>query len=216
MQNSKKFSIILFDLDGTIFDSGEGICEGVKYAAEKLGFFVPDMETRKKFVGPPLRQSFKKYCGLHDNEAEDALGAYREYYSVYGLHKCTPYDGIEKLFIYLRDNGYKLFVATAKPTEYTKIMLDDWSFSGYFEEIIGASMDKSMDSKGKIIKYILDKTKKPDEILMIGDTEYDIMGAKQNSIKSLAVTYGYGNIESLISAKPDFFADSVRDIYNYI
>lgn len=211
-----KFKTIIFDVDGTIFDSGEGICEGVKYAANKLGFLTPNEQTLKRFVGPPLRDSFKIYCNLDDEGAEKAITAYREYYSVTGIHKCTPYDGIEKLLKYLCDNGYKLYVATAKPTEFTRIALDDWSFTDYFQEIVGASMDKSMDQKEKIITYVLKSVENKDEAIMIGDTEFDIIGARNNGIKTLAVTYGYGSIEALKSAEPDFFADSVDDIYKFI
>jgi phosphoglycolate phosphatase len=211
-----RFNTILFDLDGTIFDSAEGISESVKYAAEKLGIFVPDAETRKKFVGPPLRQSFKKYCGVNDDTAELALSAYREYYSTRGVYMCRPYDGIEKLFIYLKDNGYNLYVATAKPTEYTKIMLEKYSYTKYFKDIVGASMDKSMDSKEKIIRHIVDKLASREKTVMIGDTEYDILGAKANGISSIAVTYGYGSYESLKSAGADYFAGTVEEIYKYL
>ncbi|MBQ7718020.1 MAG: HAD hydrolase-like protein [Clostridia bacterium] len=210
-----KFDTILFDVDGTILNTCEGITKGVAYGIEKCGLPPLSFETRKRFIGPPLRESFMKYCGVSAQDAETVLKTYREYYSAKGMFECEPYDGIEELLQYMTDNGYTVYTATAKPVEYTSVMLEKFDLKKYFKEIIGASMDKSMDTKEKIIKAVLDREKTANAV-MIGDTAYDVLGARENNVPTIAVTYGFGNREDLLNAKPDYIAETVEDIYKYI
>lgn len=210
-----KFDTILFDVDGTVLDTCEGITNGVAYGVKKCGLTPLDFETRKKFIGPPLRGSFMKYCGVSEEGAEEVLKAYREYYSANGMFECKPYDGIEELLKYLCGNGYTVYTATAKPVEYTSVMLEKWALDKYFKEIIGARMDKSMDSKEKIIKAVLDKEKDA-KAVMIGDTVYDIIGARKNKIAAIAVTYGFGDRAEILQAKPDYLVETVEEIYGLV
>lgn len=211
-----KFETVLFDFDGTLYDSGPGIFGGIKYTADKLGLLVPEYETMRKFIGPPLRESFSKYCGLCENEAEEAVGVYREYYREKGLYEGAFYEGIKDLLVYLREKRYKLYIATLKPTEFVVTLLKKYSLYNFFEEVAGAGFDKSMDDKAKIIKYILDSGIDKNMSLMAGDSVYDIEGAKKNNISSLAVTYGYGDPDELKAAKPDYIVYSVEDIYKIV
>jgi len=201
----------LFDLDGTLLNSGEGITEGVSYAISKLGLSPLDLETRKKFVGPALRESFCKYCGVNEETAEKMLAAYREYYGARGLYECIPYEGIEDILKYIKNAGHIAYVATAKPTEYAKKMLEKWNLLKYFKDVIGASFDKSRDDKKVIIADVL-CAEKDKEAVMVGDTRYDIVAAHQNGIGCIAVTYGYGSIEEIMEEKPEYVADNVEKL----
>lgn len=205
----------LFDLDGTLIDSGEGITEGVAIAVEKYGLPPLDMETREKFIGPSLRESFCKYCGVDEETAEGMLAAYREYYGVEGLYKCKPYDGIEEVLSEIIKSGSKCYVATAKPTAYAEKMLEKWDMLKYFEKVSGASFDKSKIGKKEIIEEVL-AYENHKEAVMIGDTCYDIEGAKQNEIASVAVTYGYGDLDALKAENPDYIVDTTEQLCDII
>lgn len=214
-KGSLKYETILFDLDGTVMETGEGITKGIAYGLDKCGLPPLPPETLIKFVGPPLRESFKKYCKLDDEGVEEVLKAYREYYSTTGLHECRPYEGIRELLEYLKSRGSRLYVATAKPTSYSEIILNEWDLSRYFIEIVGANLDKSMDDKAKIIRYILEN-EDAGKTIMVGDSCYDILGAKANNIKSVAVLYGYGNVEDIMKSRPDYTAKTVSDLYKIL
>lgn len=205
------FDHILFDLDGTLLDTSEGITKGVEYAIKTLGLKYLDYNTRALFIGPPLRDSFMKYCGVDAETVEDALAAYRTYYGTEGIYLCKPYDGMIQLLQTLKKNGKTLYVATAKPTDYSLKILKKWDMLKYFEAVVGASFDKSLDSKEKIITAVLAKIKSGNS-LMIGDTYYDVEGARRNAIKAVGVMYGFGSRDELLSSKPDFLADNVSEL----
>ncbi len=205
------YKTILFDLDGTILNTAEGITEGVRIALEGKGLPPLSYEIRKMFIGPPLRDSFQKYCGVDEETAEQLLADYRVFYSTEGLHLARPYAGIEKLLKRLQNEGKELFVATSKPTGYSKIMLDEWNLSGYFKEIVGAGMGKTMDAKDKIIAYCLSKAEST-EAIMVGDTMYDIIGAHKNNIPAAGVLYGFGDHDELRASKPLYIAETVEEL----
>ena len=123
------YKTILFDLDGTILNTAEGITEGVRIALEGRGMPPLSYETRKMFIGPPLRDSFQKYCGVDADTAEELLADYRVFYGTEGLRLAKPYEGIENLLKSLCESGKELFIATSKPTSYSIIMLDEWGLS---------------------------------------------------------------------------------------
>ena len=206
---------VLFDLDGTLIDSGEGITEGVRYAVEKFNKPPLDLKTRQSFIGPSLREMFKLHCLVNDEEAEEMLRLYREYYGVEGLYKCAPYDGIEDVLKYLRGIGCSIYVATAKPTEYAEKMLKKWNLFGYFKKVIGASFDKSKTEKKDIIADAM-AFEGTNEAIMIGDTAFDIEGAKENSIESIGVTYGYGDWQKLKNSEPDHIVNSVSELFDIL
>ncbi len=202
---------VLFDLDGTLLDSGEGITNAVAYAIEKFGNEPLPLETRKRFVGPPLRESFMKYCSVTSKDAEEMLVLYREYYGDRGLFECRPYEGIEDLLIFLKECGSTIYVATAKPQKYAVKMLERWDLLKYFKEVIGASFDKSRDDKKIIIGEVIEK-EKGKKAVMIGDTKYDIEAAHKNDIGAVAVTYGYGTEEEICISKPENTAKNVAEL----
>lgn len=208
------FKTALFDLDGTVLNTGEGITKGVTHAIRVLG--LPDLTDEEKamFVGPPMRGSYKKYCGLSDEEAEEALRVYREYYSETGLYEFYVYEGMEELLIQLTKMGVEIILATLKPTEYAEKMLQRAGLTKYFKEIIGATMDKSRDSKAKIVECALSLAKDKNAV-MIGDTKFDVEGAKENGIPTIGVLYGFGCKQELLDSKPEYIAENVSDIIKF-
>lgn len=202
---------VLFDLDGTLIDSGEGITKGVEYAVEKFGKPALSLKTRQSFIGPSLREMFKLHCGVNDSEAEEMLRLYREYYGAEGLYRCVPYEGIEDVLKLLSDKDCSVYVATAKPTEYAEKMLKKWDLYKYFKKVIGASFDKSKTEKKDIIADAMN-IEGVKNAIMVGDTCFDIEGAKENGIESIGVTYGYGDIEKLKASKPDYLVDNTAQL----
>lgn len=209
------YDVILFDLDGTLTDSGPGITNSVAYALKKYGIEVTDRTELYKFIGPPLRESFEKYYGFSAKEAEKAVEYYREYYVDKGIFENTVYFGIEDLLKEIRDSGKRAIVATSKPQVFAKRILEHFGLADYFEQIAGASLDETRTKKDEVIAYVLETCDIPDQsrVLMVGDREHDILGAKKNGIDSLGVLFGYGDYAELKEAEASYIAETVKDIY---
>ena len=209
------YDVILFDLDGTLTDSGLGITNSVAYALKKYGIEVTDRTELYKFIGPPLRESFEKYYGFSEKEAEKAVEYYREYYVDKGIFENTVYFGIEDLLKEIRDSGKRAIVATSKPQVFAKRILEHFGLADYFEQITGASLDETRTKKDEVIAYVLETCGISDRsrVLMVGDREHDILGAKKNGIDSLGVLFGYGGYAELKEAGASYIAETVKDIY---
>lgn len=212
------YNTILFDLDGTLTDPAEGITNSVAYALKHWNIEVSDKSTLNCFIGPPLYESFSKYFNFSENEAQKAVEVYREYFSVKGLYENKVYDGIEEVLSLLKSAGKKLAVATSKPEHFAVKILKHFSLEKYFDVIAGATMDGSRINKADVIRYALNELSPSasKEILMIGDREHDVFGAKEIGIDSLGVTYGYGGRKELENAGADFVVDAVEDIVKII
>lgn len=190
---------ILFDLDGTLTDSGEGIINCASLALEKLGLPVPDRESMGVFVGPPLRESFPKF-GVRNEDVEEAIAIYRSRYVPIGMFENTPYPGIRALLAALKAQGHKLYVATSKPESMAKAILEKFELANYFDAIYGASLDRSRGTKEEVIAYALAQIGSYDEIVMVGDTHYDVLGAADNGIRTIGVSWGYGKVDDMVAA----------------
>lgn len=212
------YDVILFDLDGTLTDSGLGITNSVAYSLKKYGIEVADRTELYKFIGPPLKESFEQYYGFSPVEAAKAVVYYREYYVDKGIFENTVYDGIEELLWRIRDSGKMAVVATSKPEIFAKRILKHFGLEKYFAYIVGANMDETRTKKDEVISYVLQNCNIPEHsrILMVGDREYDILGAKKMELDSLGVLFGYGDYEELKNAGATYIAESVRDIYPVI
>ncbi len=206
------YQYILFDLDGTITDSKQGITNSVAYALKYLGISVENPDTLCKFIGPPLTESFKEYYNLSDIETETAIQKYREYYSEKGIYENELYSGIIHMLENLKQNGKKIILATSKPTVYAKKILEYFNLEQYFYFIAGSEMNLSRNKKEDVIRYALEQNKIVDkaEVIMVGDRKHDIIGAKENEIASVGVLYGYGVREELSGA--DFIVEKVADL----
>lgn len=207
------FDTLLFDLDGTLTNSYEGITNSVLYALERMDRPPVDGDLLSEFIGPPLSYSFKTFCGMTDEQAERAISLYRERFSDIGWTENSVYDGIPDALQRLKDLGKTLFVATSKPEYYARKIVERFDLTKYFDEVFGATFDSSRSSKDSVIAYALsvskaDKTK----TVMIGDRNYDVFGAKANGIPSIGVLYGFGNLAELQAAGADFIAPTPADI----
>ncbi len=212
------FDTILFDLDGTLTDPGEGITNSVAYALKKYDIEVADRRGLYKFIGPPLKDSFMKYYGFSEAQAEQAIAYYREYFKDKGIYENEVYEGVEHMLRQLHANGKKIILATSKPEEFAVRILEHFELKKYFTVVAGASMDSSRSKKGDVIAYAIslcddfDKEK----AVMIGDREHDIIGAKENDLKSIGVLYGYGDENELRTAGADYIASTPDDILKLI
>ncbi len=205
---------IFFDLDGTLTDSALGITRSVKYALNKYGIIENDQNKLNMFVGPPLKDSFMNIYGFSEEKATEAIDFYREYYAVTGIKENSVYLGVEDMLKDLIRAGKKLYIATSKPEHYAKQILEYFGLSEYFEFIGGATMDEKLVAKADIINYVINACNltEKSQIVMVGDREHDILGAKAHNIKSIGVLYGYGNLEELQNAKADFIAKTPNEV----
>lgn len=212
------FKYILFDLDGTLINSGKGIIKAVKYALKKYGIDEKNEALLRSFVGPPLNQQFAKCYGFSAEKSLEAVLVFREYYETKGILENEMYEGIDKVLQQLKNQGKYLIIATSKPEKFAHNILAQHDLEKYFDFIGGSLVDGSRVTKVQVLDYVLKTNKISDlsEILMIGDTKFDILGAKHFGLKSLAVTYGYGTKEELLETKPDFVVSVPKEILQVI
>lgn len=203
--------IYLFDLDGTLTDPGQGITNSVMYALDKFGIHETDRTALYKFIGPPLLDSFQIFYRMSPEQAEQAVAAYREYFSVTGLFENRVYEGIPALLQVLRAEGKTLAMATSKPEIFAVRILEKFDLAKYFHYVGAASLDSSRSQKADVIRHALHLCgdPDPDTVLMIGDRKHDILGAIENKIQSVGVLYGYGDRPELEQAGADAIAESV-------
>jgi phosphoglycolate phosphatase len=204
---------ILFDLDGTLTDPKEGIVNSILYALHKLGIKENNTHELASFIGPPLRESFAARYNLSISLADKAVNIYREYFSTKGLFENKLYPGVDDLLKSLSVHNYKLFVATSKPTVYSKQILKYFKLDNYFIDIIGSNLDNTFTDKTEIIAHVVSLYGlQTSRCIMVGDRKHDIIGAKNNSMKTIAVTYGYGTLQELKHFQPDFIANNCEEI----
>lgn len=208
-------SVILFDLDGTLTDSGEGITKCVKLALDHFGIPVESLDSLRYFVGPPLRDSFLK-AGIKEENIEEAIAVYRSRYTTVGLFENVPYPGIRELLEHLTERGHRLFVATSKPEEMAVRILQKFGLSQYFEKICGATLDKARDSKSAVIAYLLEAVHNADNAIMVGDTAFDVIGAAEHGIPTIGVSWGYGKVEEMKSAGATAIANTAEELLNLL
>ncbi len=210
--------IIFFDFDGTIVDSAPGIKASVKYALSYFGIEETREEMLNIFIGPPLFDAFSEYYNMNKEEADTAVEKYRENYNGNNaMEYFFVYEGVENMLKTLSSEGFTLCIASAKPTPYIKRMLDSVDLSKYFYFINGASFDETKRTKSAVIKETIEVNNFPKErILMVGDRENDVTGAKKNDIDILGVLYGYGDEKELSDAGCVKLAKTPEDVVKII
>lgn len=212
------YKVILFDLDGTLTESGEGITKSVQYALERIGKPEPDLEKLKVFVGPPLMEMFMKYAQIDEEIAKKAVEIYRERYSVTGIFENAVYPGIEDMLAQLEKKGYILAVASSKPEVYVRQILDHFGLTRYFAEIGGSEMSGRRTNKTEVIEEVLKRLnmdKHRNQVIMVGDKEHDVYGARKAGLECIAVSFGYGTEEELKKAEPLKIVDSAEGIVDF-
>lgn len=202
---------ILFDLDGTLTDSGEGIMNCAKLALQHYNLPIPSEAELRTFVGPPLHESFIRF-GVPAEEADNAIKIYRSRYIPIGKFENHPYEGIREVLEKLKAAGHTLYVATSKPEAMSKEILEHFDLAKYFDIIAGASFDRSRSSKEDVIAYLLNQCGGYDQKIMVGDTAFDVIGAKAHSIPTVGVAWGYGKVEDMISAGAISIAHSMDEL----
>ena len=202
---------ILFDLDGTLTDSGEGIINCATLALEHFGIPVPDRQTMRVFVGPPLDEIFIKF-GVPEDKAEEAVAVYRGRYMTVGKFENVPYPGIVALLETLKAQGHKLLVATSKPEALSVEIMEHFDLAKYFDMICGASLDRSRRTKEDVIAYLLEQNGTSDNMIMVGDTAFDVLGAAAHGIPTIGVSWGYGTVEDMQKAGAAAIAYTTQEL----
>lgn len=202
---------ILFDLDGTLTDSGEGIINCAQYAFQQMGYPVPPREEMGVFVGPPLWDTFEKF-GIPKERTDEAVQIFRSRYVPIGKFENTPYPGIRELLEALGADGNLLYVATSKPETTAVEVLEHFDLAGYFNRICGADLEKKRNSKDAVIAYLLNMTGSDAEMVMVGDTEYDVLGAAAHGIPTIGVSWGYGDVAAMEKAGAKAIVNSTEEL----
>ena len=220
---TKKY--ILFDLDGTITDSSEGITKSVQHALKKLGIEENDQTMLRRFIGPPLDESFEKFYGLDKETALKAVDYYRERYSDKGIYENVLFDGIEDMLAGLKNDGYVVALATCKPEIHVPRILEYFNVDKYFDVAVGSELEGGeRRHKNQVIDEVFVRlaaaglahagnlTETKSQSIMIGDRKDDILGAKASGIDSMGVRYGFAEEQELEIAGADYIVETVEDI----
>lgn len=210
----QKYKVILFDLDGTISDPKIGITKSVQYALEKMGIHESNIDQLEPFIGPPLQVSFKEYYGFTDDATTQAIAYYRERFKQLGMFENVLYHGIPELLEKLKSQGYLLAIATSKPTVFAEEILQHFHIKQIFDVIVGSHLDGTRSAKGEIIKFVMQNFRQysAEQMIMIGDRKHDIIGANENHIHSIGVTYGYGSSDELQLAGSTYIIDNINEL----
>ena len=209
------YSVVLFDLDGTLTESGIGITRSVAHALRKHGIEETDQAKLDRFIGPPLIDMFQQLYGFSEEEARQGVEDFREYFSVKGIFENRVYDGVEEMLQALQKAGKTCVLATSKPEEYAVQIMERFGLAKYFAKICGATMDEKRTDKAEVIAYALEGLEK-ENVIMVGDREHDVLGARANGLETIGVLYGYGSREELEQAGAAHMADTPMDILKYI
>ena len=211
----KNKDYLLFDLDGTLTDPKEGITKAVQYALKHYGIQVDDLDSLCPFIGPPLKDSFQKYYDFPEAQAKEAIQVYREYFSVKGWNQNKVFPGISEMLGELKAAGKKLYLATSKPEVFAKQILEHFGITSYFEFIGGADLEETRVRKGDVIGYVLENcglSDKKEKILMVGDREHDVLGAREQGIECVGVLFGYGDRAEMEACHAAYIAESINEL----
>lgn len=211
---------VLFDLDGTIINSEEGITKCVQYALKSFGIEEPDLKNLLCFIGPPLGPVFQKKYGFDEKQAWEAVLKYRERFDVTGIFECELYEGVADAIKKLKEEGYVVALASSKPETACRRILDHFSLTSYFDMIVGSTLDGSISTKQQVLEELgrrmAHKEIKKEEMCLIGDTSYDAIGANQFGIRCIGVTYGFGTREELKQAGAFCVCDTISEVMDAI
>ncbi len=208
----KAYDYIFFDLDGTLTDSGPGIMNAINYALDRLKMPKEERGSLRRFIGPPLHESFMNFYGFDSEKALRTVDIFREYYNVTGVYENSVYPGIERLLMELKEAGRTLMVATSKPEATAMRVLEHFGLLKYFSYVTGASADSTLVKKADIVAHVLQSAGVVgSQVLMVGDREHDVIGAAQNGMECMGVLWGYGSRDELLAAGAACLAETPRE-----
>lgn len=214
---SKDYKYILFDLDGTLTDPKEGITKSFQYALRHFGI-EEDLVNLEKFIGPPLHDSFRDDYNFSEEEVEEAVTKFREYFAQNGIFENKIFSGVKEVLEYLHSNNKRILLATSKPTIFAEKILKHFEIDKYFEYIGGSNLDGSRSEKNEVINHVLEacKVSSMEDVIMIGDRKYDVIGAKKIGVDSIGVLYGYGDLEELQEVNPTYIIKNIEELKNIL
>jgi phosphoglycolate phosphatase len=205
---------ILLDLDGTLTDPREGIVRCIQHALHTLGRESPDASELERYIGPPLGRSFQELLGTTDSElVADALSAYRARFTSEGLFENRVYPEIPHALEALCRAGRMLYLVTVKPRVFAQRILDHFQLAAHLRAVYAPELTELLPDKTSLVASTLSREGlDPASACMVGDRADDMLAARKNGIRTLAVTWGYGSRAELESAGPDFIVDSVPEL----
>ena len=213
----KKYKAILFDMDGTLTDSAPGITRGVAYTLKKYGIEPPELDELKKFIGPPLGESFEKYYGIDRKNFLETERIFREYYDTTGIFENSLFDGVTEMLAGLKKADKFIATASSKPIMHVKRIIEHFGIAEFFDYIGAADFDNGIIEKEDVLSKLLADTKLlPSECLMVGDRLYDIKGAHKNSIDCMCVLYGFGSRKEFGEYGADYVAETVEELSAFL
>ena len=206
----RKYDCVIFDMDGTIMDTSEGVMRSVQYALRKMGLPDDDLERIRKFIGPPLYEAFSEYYGMNDADATEAVRQYRVRYADIGVLEYTPYAGMIELIADIRRAGMKVGIATGKPEKFTRVILQHSGLEKYVDMLITPNLGDKKQDKPEMVRAIMEKLGK--KAVMIGDRCFDMEGAIANGIDCIGVTQGFGSHEELKGSGATYIVEGAAGI----
>lgn len=216
----EKYDLILFDVDGTLTDSGEGITKSVQYTLEKYGIIEPDLNNLRKFIGPPLIDSFMKYYGFSKEESVRARNIFNERYQPIGWMENRPYDGIEAVLDELQKAGIMMGVATSKPEGVANKVLEYFDLKKYFSVICAAPNNGLNGEKPGRIRAAIEEARtlgcEAKNVIMVGDTRFDVLGAHECGIPCVGVTWGFAVEGEFEACDTEFVVDTMEELLNIL
>ena len=212
-----RYPVVFFDLDGTLTDSGEGITKSVRYALAKFGIEA-ELDALRTFIGPPLHHSFASQFGFDAAQARRAVTYYREYFAEQGLYENRVFDGVPELLGDLQTAGATQFVVTSKPGVYAERIVEHFDLRRHFAHVVGSELDLSNTDKPTLVRLALDRVPAgaTGPVVMVGDREHDIVGARAHDLDSVGVVYGAGSREELEAAKATHVVDTVASLHRLL
>ncbi len=213
-----QFSHIIFDLDGTLTDNTQGIKNSLKYALGQMHVDNFTEQILEQFIGPPLQWGFSNLFGMNERNTKLAVEYFREYFGENGWHQNEPYPGILEMLDELDNTGLRMYIATSKLEKYASKIVAHFDIDKYIIQLKGADYGGKKAGKSAIISELMEaqQLQSSNEIVMIGDTVFDIEGGKENRLATIAVTYGFGKEDALRESKPDFMVDTVGELFEIL
>lgn len=211
------FKYIIFDFDGTVADTGEGILKSLQYSFTAMGDPAPDLSDLKKFIGPPVYYSYTHFYGISEELVDEYVKKYRERYSENGIYESKVFDGIKELIENLKEKNIKVGIASSKPERLIYAVSDHLQITDLFDTIVGVKSDNSKHSTkaGLVIQAMMDLgAEDKNQVLMVGDRKFDIDGAHEAGVKCCACLWGYGDEEEFKAHNADFIVKKPEEIMN--